>query len=198
MFALENLYFSINFWWLPMVSFSPPGDSSPVATQGQSVSNVQSIPASAISNITSITSQLERTTMAAKKSIASIEIIADRNSASSKRKKKIDREHKKSDPPPTPQMSPYISHGVRAPDRVKREVLSDDEEESGTQTVWQIQPNDRQPKCDPYQILPDKSIRLVDDTIRYSDGGICWREMLWDGRVIWLERLPDGSTRWFF
>ncbi len=97
-------------------------------------------------------------------------------------------------PPPAPQMTPYISNGVRAPYRERREILSDDEEEARTQTVWQIQPKRRERELEPYQVFQNGSLRSVDDTIRSSDGRIYWKEMLLDGRVIWVERLPDGRT----
>jgi len=167
-----------------MVSFSTSADSSHVATQGKPISDVQSIPAAAVPNISSITSQLERMEIAAQKGIASTQLRADHHPASSRPREEVNRERKKSDPPPPPQMTPYISNGVRAPYRVRREVLSDDEEEAGTQTVWQIQPKRRECEWEPYQVLQNGRIRLVDDT-------------LWtlDGRVIWVERLPDGRTK---
>lgn len=179
-----------------MVSFSSSADSSHVATQVEPKSDVQSVPV----DVSSITSQLKRMEIAAQKGIASPELRAGHHHTSSRSSEKAsrDREHKRSDPPPTPQMTPYISRGVRAPARVRREDSSDSDDEAvgSLQTVFQIHPKGKERPLEPYQILQNGSRRFADDTIRYSDGRIQWQEMLRDGRIMWVERLPDGSTRW--
>lgn len=182
-----------------MVSFSSSTDSSHVAMQVEPKSNVQLLPPDAVPAVSAVTSQSERIEIAAQKGMASTALRANHHPASSRSKNEAARERKKSDPPTTPQMTPYISKGVRAPYRVRREVLSDDEEEAGrTQTVWQIHPKDKKkPKLEPYQVLQNGNLRLVDNTIRSEDGRIYWKEKLRDGRVMWVERLPDGRTRWF-
>src|SRR5690242_21297458 len=97
--------------------------------------------------------------------VCSSDLEASRQPVASTPTNQAVREHKKSAPPPTPQMTPYISHAVRAPPRKKRADSSDDEEEAGTQTVWQIHTKEKESEWDPYQVLQNGSKRLVDGTI---------------------------------